>query len=60
MKSYLDIQKCDCGRPWCQYFYPLEGEYGASINKTDIEHIIKTLKEYDIQKQISHLENLIN
>lgn len=49
------VEKCECGRPWCEYFDP-SGEYndhGTSFTK---EQLIDELKE--IPNEIKRLKKL--
>ena len=59
MKDYTSIQKCNCGRSGCQFFSGAIDDRGSSYTKENLQEIIKELKEYNFEKQIEHLSNLL-
>ena len=38
-----DIEYCDCGRTYCQFFDPSEGEYGSSYSIAEVEEYLTRL-----------------
>lgn len=42
--SLLDIEKCNCGREWCD-FTDCSGDYCVSYSKEDLEEAIKHFKK---------------
>lgn len=47
----LDLEYCDCGRSYCQFFNGAEGERGTSYTIEEVQEYLKSLPA--IQK---HLE----
>ena len=47
----LDLEYCDCGRSYCQFFNGAEGETGTSYTIEEVQEYLKSLPA--IQK---HLE----
>lgn len=54
LESLLDLEACDCGREWCQFFNPAEGEWGASHSRKYVEGVLK-----DLPKVQKHFEKLL-
>lgn len=67
MNDYLDklktIHRCNCGRPWCEYFSGAIGEEGTSLNKDEIKGFIDELNELTPEKIANtrlYLTNLLS
>ncbi len=41
----MAVHKCNCGREFCEYFDPSEGEWGESYTKKELEEKLIELKE---------------
>ncbi len=54
IKEFLSLDKCDCGRSWCDYFAPGVGEYGVSYSKEDVKEMLE-----DAKKLEKHLEKIL-
>jgi len=43
--QFLSIHKCDCMRPWCDYFAPGVGENGTSFSKKETKELLRDAKK---------------
>lgn len=58
MDNYKGIKKCNCGRPWCEFFAPGIGDGGRSFSKEDLKNLPKEIKE-DIKEAKEGLKEVI-
>lgn len=54
IEDLLELQVCDCGREWCQFFSPSEGEQGASYSLESVKAIRDKLPELQ-----AHLDEIL-
>jgi len=54
LKELLTIDKCNCGREYCDFFGGGVGDNGSSFSKEEIEEMVKILP-----KVTAHLEKLL-
>ena len=58
--GYKDIQKCDCGRSWCQYA-DHTGDCTTSYREEDLEGLLEDAKQEikDINDGVKNIKKLI-
>lgn len=58
IEDMLTIEKCYCGRPWCNYFSGAIGESGTSFSEKEIKEMLENI-ERNHNKVIKHLKKLL-